>query len=236
MHNVAQTIVLKIIESRDVSGPDTDTALREQGKAENLRKYGEGCMDRKSDTAGKAAETFESSADKQCFGGVGMQYTTICLSPLGEILLAADAEGLTGLWFTGAKYYGRGLGRRHEEKNVPVFEEARRWLHIYFSGKEPDFTPQLHLLGTPFQMEVWKVLRQIPYGETTTYGRIAKRIAEERGLPGMSAQAVGGAVGHNPVSVIIPCHRVVGADGKLIGYAGGIDRKVRLLMLEGRKK
>lgn len=165
-----------------------------------------------------------------------MQYTTTCRSPLGEILLAADDEGLTGLWFAGAKYYGRGLGRKHEERNVPVFEETRRWLHIYFSGEEPDFTPHLHLTGTNFQLEVWKILCRIPYGETTTYGRIAERIAEERGLPGMSAQAVGGAVGHNPVSVIVPCHRVVGADGKLTGYAGGIDRKVRLLMLEGRKK
>lgn len=174
--------------------------------------------------------------DKQRFGGIGMQYTTTCRSPLGEILLAADDEGLTGLWFAGAKYYGRGLGRKHEERNVPVFEETRRWLHIYFSGEEPDFTPHLHLTGTNFQLEVWKILCRIPYGETTTYGRIAERIAEERGLPGMSAQAVGGAVGHNPVSVIVPCHRVVGADGKLTGYAGGIDRKARLLMLEGRKK
>ncbi|MDE5588109.1 MAG: methylated-DNA--[protein]-cysteine S-methyltransferase [Acetatifactor sp.] len=163
-----------------------------------------------------------------------MQYTMTVQSPLGEILLAADDIGLTGLWFAGAKYYGRGLGCGCEEKNVPVFEETRRWLDIYFSGREPDFALSLHLTGTPFQLDVWKILCRIPYGETTTYGRIAGMIAEERGLPGMSAQAVGGAVGHNPVSVIVPCHRVVGADGSLTGYAGGIDRKIKLLMLEGR--
>ena len=115
---------------------------------------------------------------------------------------------------------------------MPVFEEARRWLDIYFSGAKPDFALPLHLTGTPFQLDVWRILCQIPYGETTTYGRIANRISEERGLPGMSAQAVGGAVGRNPVSVIVPCHRVVGVDGSLTGYAGGIDRKIRLLMLE----
>lgn len=165
-----------------------------------------------------------------------MQYIMTYQSPLGEILLAADDTGLTGLWFAGAKYYGRGLDREHEEKIVPVFEEARHWLDIYFSGREPDFTPTLHLKGTPFQMEVWGILCGIPYGRTTTYGGIAKKIAGDRGVPGMSAQAVGGAVGHNQVSIIVPCHRVVGADGKLTGYAGGIDRKTKLLMLEGWKR
>lgn len=163
-----------------------------------------------------------------------MKYIMTYQSPLGEILLAADDNGLTGLWFSGAKYYGRGLGREHEGKNVPVFEEARRWLDIYFSGKEPDFMPPVHMTGTPFQIEVWEVLRRIPYGRTMTYGEIAKKLAGEGGLSEMSARAVGGAVGHNPVSVIVPCHRVVGADGSLTGYAGGIDRKIRLLMLEGR--
>lgn len=165
-----------------------------------------------------------------------MKYTMTYQSPLGEILLAADDKGLTGLWFAGAKYYGHGLGCGHEEKNVPVFEETRHWLDIYFSGAKPDFVLPLHLTGTPFQLDVWKILCCIPYGETTTYGRIASRIAEERGLSGMSAQAVGGAVGRNPVSIIVPCHRVVGADGSLTGYAGGIDRKIRLLVLEGRKR
>lgn len=164
-----------------------------------------------------------------------MQYTMTCRFPLGEILLAADDTGLTGLWFEGAKYYGSSLDREYEERNMPVFEETRRWLQIYFSGEEPDFMPPLHLQGTPFQLEVWKILGEIPYGETTTYGWIAKRIAGDRGVPGMSAQAVGGAVGHNPVSIIVPCHRVLGADGSLTGYAGGIDRKISLLRLESRK-
>lgn len=165
-----------------------------------------------------------------------MQYTMTCYSPLGEILLAADDIGLTGLWFEGAKYYGCGPDRGQEERDVPVFKETGRWLQMYFSGEEPDFMPPLHLTGTPFQLEVWKILQEIPYGETTTYGEIAKRLAGNRGASGMSARAVGGAVGRNPVSVIVPCHRVVGTDGSLTGYAGGIDRKIRLLTLESRKK
>ncbi|MDE6639194.1 MAG: methylated-DNA--[protein]-cysteine S-methyltransferase [Acetatifactor sp.] len=163
-----------------------------------------------------------------------MQHTVTYQSPLGKILLAADNIGLTGLWFEGQKYYACGLDREHDEKKVPVFEEVRHWLDIYFSGKEPDFMPTIHMTGTTFQIEVWGILRRIPYGETVTYGEIAKKLARERGLSEMSARAVGGAVGHNPVSVIVPCHRVVGAGGSLTGYAGGIDRKIKLLMLEGR--
>lgn len=162
-----------------------------------------------------------------------MQYTTTYHSPIGEILLAADDTGLTGLWFEGGKYYAHSLDREHAKREAPVFAEARRWLDVYFSGKEPDFMPPIHMTGTPFQMEVWEILRQIPYGETTTYGEIAKKIAGKKGLQRMSAQAVGGAVGHNAISVIIPCHRVVGADGSLTGYAGGIDKKVKLLTCEG---
>ena len=161
-----------------------------------------------------------------------MQYTTTYHSPLGEILLAADEIGLTGLWFDGEKYYAWNLDENHEEKEVPVFQEAKRWLDIYFSGREPDFMPPMHMLGTAFQKEVWEILRTIPYGETTTYGGIAAKIAKKRGLPRMSAQAVGGAVGHNEVSIIIPCHRVVGTGGSLTGYAGGIEKKVALLELE----
>lgn len=161
-----------------------------------------------------------------------MQYTTQYQSPVGKILLACDDIGLTGLWFEGEKFYALGLAPEHEERNTPIFEETKRWLDIYFSGKEPDFMPPLHMIGTPFQLSVWKILCKIPYGKTTTYGEIAKHIAEERGLSRMSAQAVGGAVGHNEISIIIPCHRVVGTNGSLTGYAGGIATKKALLKLE----
>ena len=113
-----------------------------------------------------------------------------------------------------------------------MLEETKRWLDIYFAGREPDFLPPLHLAGSPFRQEVWALLRQIPYGETTTYRALAEAVARKRGLRRMSAQAVGGAVGHNPSSIIVPCHRVVGSDGSLTGYAGGIDKKMRLLTLE----
>lgn len=162
-----------------------------------------------------------------------MQYTTVCQSPVGEILLACDNKGLTGLWFAEEKYYALHPDPEHEEKEMPVFETARRWLDFYFSGKEPDFMPPLHVTGSPFQLSVWKILQQIPYGRTVTYGEIAKQIAKERGMVRMSAQAVGGAVGHNEISIIIPCHRVIGSDGSLTGYAGGIDKKAQLLSLEG---
>ncbi len=162
-----------------------------------------------------------------------MQYTAKYQSPIGEILLAADEIGLTGLWFDGEKFYADGLDPEHEEKELPVFETARKWLDIYFTGKEPDFMPPVHMTGSPFRLSVWELLRKIPYGETVTYGELAKMVAEKRGLSRMSAQAVGGAVGHNEISIIVPCHRVVGSDGSLTGYAGGVDRKERLLTLEG---
>ena len=162
-----------------------------------------------------------------------MQYITTYQSPLGEILLAADEIGLTGLWFDGEKFYADSLDPEHEERNVPVFDVVKKWLDIYFSGREPDFMPPVHMIGSEFRQQVWKILREIPYGETITYGGLAKRLARERGLERMSAQAVGGAVGHNEISIIVPCHRVVGSDGSLTGYAGGIDKKKRLLILEG---
>ena len=164
-----------------------------------------------------------------------MQYTTFYKSPIGRMLLAADDIGLTGLWFEGQKYFARCLGRETEEKELPVFAEAKRWLDIYFSGKEPDFTPPLHFIGTDFQKEVREILCAIPYGQTMTYGAIADQLAKKRGLSRMSAQAVGGAVGHNNLSIIVPCHRVVGSDGSLTGYAGGIERKTFLLNLENAK-
>lgn len=162
-----------------------------------------------------------------------MQYTSIYKSPLGNILLAADGISLTGLWFDGQKYFARNLGPEHEEKDLPVFKTIGKWLDIYFSGCKPDFMPPVHLLGTPFQISVWKLLQQIPYGQIITYGELAQKIARQKGLAHMSAQAVGGAVGHNPISVIVPCHRVVGSGGSLTGYAGGLDKKKCLLSLEG---
>ena len=119
-----------------------------------------------------------------------------------------------------------------EEKENHILKDALRWLDIYFSGQKPDFLPKLHLIGTDFQREVWDILLEIPYGQTVTYGEIARKIADKRGLKTMSAQAVGGAVGHNRVSVIVPCHRVIGSDGSLTGYAGGIERKIKLLEIE----
>lgn len=153
-------------------------------------------------------------------------------SPLGGILLAADEIGLTGLWFDGQKYFARDLPAERVEQDTPALSEAKRWLDIYFTGREPDFTPPLHPIGSAFRRDVWEMLLQIPYGQTITYGGIARQLAAKRGLPRLSAQAVGGAVGHNEISVIIPCHRVVGTNGSLTGYAGGIDKKVKLLELE----
>ena len=153
-------------------------------------------------------------------------------SPMGGILLAADEIGLVGLWFDGQKYFARDLPEERIERDTPALTEAKRWLDIYFTGKAPDFLPPLHPIGSAFRQDVWEILLQIPYGKTTTYGEIARRLAEKRGLSRMSAQAVGGAVGHNEISIIIPCHRVVGTNGSLTGYAGGIDKKVKLLELE----
>lgn len=161
-----------------------------------------------------------------------MDYINHYCSPIGNILLAADDMGLTGLWFEGQKYFALNLDKVHEERKLPVFEKAKQWLDVYFSGKEPDFTVPLHFTGTDFQNDVWEILCAIPYGQTMTYGEIAKKIAAKKGLPSMSAQAVGGAVGHNEISIIVPCHRVVGKNGSLTGYAGGIDKKIKLLQLE----
>ena len=161
-----------------------------------------------------------------------MEYTYHCTSPLGGITLASDGESLTGLWFDGQKYFGTTLAKAHEEKNLPVFDRARQWLDIYFGGTAPDFIPPLNMKGSPFRQAVWEILLTIPFGRTMTYGAIAAELAKQRGLPRMSAQAVGGAVGHNPISLIIPCHRVIGSNGSLTGYAGGIDKKIRLLTLE----
>lgn len=161
-----------------------------------------------------------------------MVYTDTYKSPLGDILLAADEIGLIGLWFEGQKYFANTLPGEHISRETPVLAEAKQWLDIYFSGKEPDFIPSLHPVGSAFRQAVWQILLQIPYGQTMTYGEIARRMADIQKVPHMSAQAVGGAVGHNGVSIIIPCHRVVGTDGSLTGYAGGMDKKIALLELE----
>ena len=163
-------------------------------------------------------------------------YTSYYRSPLGDMLLAADDIGLTGIWFVGQKYFAPNLPKDVEEKKTDILKEAIRWLDLYFAGKKPDFTPPLHPQGTTFRQMVWKVLLTIPYGETRTYGELAKEIAKGKNIPTMSAQAIGGAVGHNPISIIIPCHRVVGAKGELTGYAGGIEKKAALLELEKREK
>lgn len=161
-----------------------------------------------------------------------MQYTSQYHSPLGDILIAADEEGLTGLWFEGQKYYALYLDKDNEERETQILKDTKKWLDIYFSGQEPDFKVPLHFTGTDFQNEVWEILYSIPYGKTMTYGEIARVLAKRKGLERMSAQAVGGAVGHNEISIIVPCHRVVGSQGSLTGYAGGIDKKVSLLKLE----
>lgn len=162
-----------------------------------------------------------------------MQYTSHYESPLGSILLASDGEALTGLWFEGQRYFALHLDSEHEERDLPVFGIAREWLDEYFAGKEPSFPIPLRVQGSAFHREVADIMLTIPYGETMTYGEIASLIAERHGMERMSARAVGGAVGHNEISIIIPCHRVVGASGSLTGYGGGIWRKVRLLEGEG---
>lgn len=161
-----------------------------------------------------------------------MVYTYHYTSPLGIITLAGNGESLTGLWFDGQKNFSHKLISESIESELPIFTQTCNWLDIYFSGRIPDFIPPISLNTTPFRKAVYDILLTIPYGHTMTYGEIANIIAKQNGVERMSARSVGGAVGHNPVSIIIPCHRVVGADGSLNGYAGGLDRKMELLKLE----
>ena len=162
-----------------------------------------------------------------------MQYTQRYDSPLGGILLASNGAELTGLWFDGQRYFAQGLDGAHEERPLPVFDEAGRWLDAYFRGETPEGAPPLRMSGTPFQTAVGALLRTIPYGSTVTYGELAAALERQSGRK-TSARAIGGAVGRNPISIIVPCHRVVGAAGALTGYAGGVERKARLLNLERR--
>lgn len=163
--------------------------------------------------------------------GEAMHYTTAYPSPVGLITIASDGESIVGLWFEGQKYFAATLEDGSREEPLPVLDEARRWLDVYFSGKEPDFTPPLAPAGSEFRKKVWKLLTEIPRGETVSYGELAKKLEAQLGRK-TSARAVGGAVGHNPISIIIPCHRVLGADGSLTGYAGGVEKKIQLLRLE----
>ena len=156
-----------------------------------------------------------------------MDFFRLYDSPIGRLTLVSDGKALTELRLDGSN------DSTETQKNLPIFRDTFRWLDIYFSGKEPDFTPPLNMRTGPFRREVWEIMLTIPYGKTMTYGEIAKEIARRHGLAKMSAQAVGGAVGHNAIPIIIPCHRVIGANGNLTGYGGGIERKIKLLELEG---
>lgn len=164
-----------------------------------------------------------------------MIYSTYYSSPVGSIMLASDGENLIGLWLDGQKYFAATVTDKIIEKNdLPVFNIICKWLDNYFSGKNPSiFDLPLKPNGSEFRKQVWKILCDIPYGQTITYGEIAKILAKQMNKPGMSSQAVGGAVGHNPISIIIPCHRVIGTNGSLTGYAGGISKKIKLLEHEG---
>ena len=154
-------------------------------------------------------------------------------SPLGAVTLAADGEHLTGLWFDGQAHFAETVEEGAEEAELPVFDRTREWLDAYFSGRDPGFTPPLAWKGTPFRQAVWELLLTVPFGQTVTYGLLAQRLRTEKGFPNASPRAVGGAVGHNPISLLVPCHRVLGTGGRLTGYAGGLDRKRYLLTMEG---
>jgi methylated-DNA-[protein]-cysteine S-methyltransferase len=165
-------------------------------------------------------------------------YTAQYLSPLGAMTLACDNQAILGLWFNDQKYFGSSLpdvAVMAQTTEHPLLKQATRWLDIYFSGHNPNFLPPLRVNSTPFRKRVCTLMLTIPYGKTMTYGELARILAKEKGLEKMSAQAVGTAVGHNPICLMIPCHRVVGSDGSLTGYAGGLDRKIKLLELEGLK-
>ena len=163
-----------------------------------------------------------------------MHLTGYYESPLGVIELVSDGKALTGLQFCGQDFNAPPIKEKGYDKNdLSVFEETLRWLGIYFTGTDPGFIPPLLLKGSPFQLSVWRILLEIPFGRTMSDGEIAKIIAKERGIKKMSSQAVGGAVSRNPVSLIVPCHRIIGSDGSMTGYGGGIERKLALLKLEG---
>ncbi|MBO4738609.1 MAG: methylated-DNA--[protein]-cysteine S-methyltransferase [Bacteroidales bacterium] len=154
-------------------------------------------------------------------------------SPLGNITMGADGENLVGLWFDNQQYFASTMASNTQKKDLPVFQMACMWLDMYFSGQAPDFVPPVKITASPFRHLVWNILQSISFGTVLTYKDIAEKIARQTGRQHMSAQAVGGSIAHNPVSIIIPCHRVIGSNGNLIGYAGGLYRKQKLLALEG---
>lgn len=160
------------------------------------------------------------------------QYTINYDSPIGPLTIASNGESITGLWMKDQKYYGAMLGEQTYEASLPIFDQTIDWLNRYFGGEKPELTLPLAPKGSEFRKEVWQILCEIPYGMVVTYGDIARKVVGKMGKATMSAQAVGGAVGHNPISIIIPCHRVVGTNGSLTGYAGGIEKKIKLLELE----
>ena len=164
-----------------------------------------------------------------------MYYITTYLSPVGLMTLASEGEALVGLWIENQKYFASTAPiERLEKDNLPVFISVKKWLDRYFAGENPKISElPLAPMGGEFRKKVWEILCDIPYGETITYGEIAKKLAANMNKPRMSSQAVGGAIGHNPISIIIPCHRVLGAKGSLTGYAGGVDKKLWLLTHEG---
>jgi methylated-DNA-[protein]-cysteine S-methyltransferase len=167
-----------------------------------------------------------------------MYYSTTYRSPVGTLTLACDEKNrLVGLWIDGQKYHGETVTEAmNEHADMPIFRIAKEWLDRYFAGENPGISELALAPGgssSRFHQDVWDILCEIPYGRVITYGDIAKKTAAKMGKRSMSGQAVGGAVGHNPISIIIPCHRVVGANGSLTGYAGGIGIKVKLLELEG---
>lgn len=162
-------------------------------------------------------------------------YKTDYNSPVGKLTMVSDGKYIVGLWIEGQKHFlSTYKSEMLENNSLKIFDDAKIWLKKYFNGENPDIKSlKLKPSGSSFREEVWKLLVQIPYGEVTTYGEIAAMIAKKRGIKKLSAQAVGGAVGHNPISIIIPCHRVIGKNGNLTGYSGGIETKIKLLKLEG---
>lgn len=157
-----------------------------------------------------------------------MFYSTDYVSPIGKILIVSDGDAICGVWFYGQKHFLSSITEEIVKKDdLPIFDKVKRWFDDYFNGSNPKIDFKIRPEGSEFRLKVWQLLSEIPYGKTLTYGEIALKLSKT-----MSAQAVGGAVGHNPISIIIPCHRVVGADGKLTGYAAGIDRKIKLLEIE----
>lgn len=166
-----------------------------------------------------------------------MFYSTTYKTPIGNSFLVSNEEYLVGIWFEGQKHYCPIKETIKTGQLTDVLRQTTEWLNQYFSGEQPDIsTIQIKLHGTPFQQDVWEILCEIPYGEVMTYGEIAKIIAKKYNRKTMSAQAVGGAVGRNPISILVPCHRVVGANGSMTGYAGGIEKKQWLLQHESGKE